>query len=277
MKIDSIDIRYFAADFSSVRTVLEHNKTLPWLSVAQSISGNYKIGLNGGDLVSTGKMGAFIAPAFVQQRIIHEPENGFMEFQYCFIDAVVNEIFSLEEIFSFPVTVGSDTGERLYSLLKDAIETSRDKELSDIQKILKHKKNSILILELLLPLATHISGDMENRYIAHTVNYIKKNYLRKITTETITRIANMSKTVFFDKFKEATGTTPVRMITELRLKNAAKLLIYSDKSVQEIANLCGYEDFLYFSKLFKKNFSLSPLHYKDKNKEYGVSESCNLV
>ncbi len=62
-------------------------------------------------------------------------------------------------------------------------------------------------------------------------------------------------------FKKEVGATPLEYMTRLRMKKASTMLIAqgdSDYSVAEIARLCGYEDALYFSRVFKKTFGVSP-------------------
>lgn len=65
-------------------------------------------------------------------------------------------------------------------------------------------------------------------------------------------------------FKQELGMTPRQFLTEKRLENAAKnLTIGSEKlNVSEIARKCGYTDPLYFSKLFKNRYGVSPKNYK---------------
>lgn len=65
-------------------------------------------------------------------------------------------------------------------------------------------------------------------------------------------------------FKKETGKTPIGFLTELRIKQACYLIdIYKDQlSLSEIAERCGYTDYVYFSKKFKELMGLSPTAYK---------------
>ena len=65
-------------------------------------------------------------------------------------------------------------------------------------------------------------------------------------------------------FQRSCGVTPLGYLTELRLNRAAQLLGCSDRSglsVIDIARACGYRDALYFSRMFKRKFGVSPIHY----------------
>lgn len=64
-------------------------------------------------------------------------------------------------------------------------------------------------------------------------------------------------------FKKETGLTPLQYLTEKRLENAASTLstFYGKGNVSETARLCGFSDPLYFSRLFKKKYGVSPRNY----------------
>lgn len=62
-------------------------------------------------------------------------------------------------------------------------------------------------------------------------------------------------------FKKEMGLTPLEYMTRLRMKKAESLLsaMWSrEHSVAEVARMCGYDDALYFSRVFKKTFGCSP-------------------
>lgn len=62
-------------------------------------------------------------------------------------------------------------------------------------------------------------------------------------------------------FKKEMGVTPLEYMTSLRMKKAETMLTAmwgNDYSVAEIGMLCGFDDALYFSRVFKKYFGCSP-------------------
>lgn len=68
-------------------------------------------------------------------------------------------------------------------------------------------------------------------------------------------------------FKKEMGITPLEYMTNLRMKKAEILLsaMWSrEYSVTEVAQMCGYEDALYFSRVFKKHYGCSPSHFAKK-------------
>ena len=65
------------------------------------------------------------------------------------------------------------------------------------------------------------------------------------------------------QFKIFTGKTPVEFLTQIRINHARYLIdIYRDSlSLAEIAEKCGYSDYIYFSRTFKKLMGVSPKNY----------------
>lgn len=65
------------------------------------------------------------------------------------------------------------------------------------------------------------------------------------------------------RFKEETGLTPLAYLTNMRLTYAQGLLLQENYvSIVDVAEKCGFGDSFYFSRLFKKQFGMSPLNYR---------------
>lgn len=63
-------------------------------------------------------------------------------------------------------------------------------------------------------------------------------------------------------FKKETNTTPKNYLTHLRIRKAKELLLETGDSIYYISQSVGFSDSLSFSKFFKKETGLSPLHYR---------------
>lgn len=57
--------------------------------------------------------------------------------------------------------------------------------------------------------------------------------------------------------------TPLQYLLNIRLTNAKKLLETTDYSINEIALIVGYDNALYFSRLFHKHVGVSPREYRE--------------
>lgn len=78
----------------------------------------------------------------------------------------------------------------------------------------------------------------------------------------------LSKPYFTTLFRQSTGMTPLQYLTEKRMENAKKLLLQKEElrlSIGEIADMCGYNDIYYFSRIFKKHTGLSPTQWSKQN------------
>ncbi|MEA4885539.1 MAG: helix-turn-helix transcriptional regulator, partial [Bacteroides graminisolvens] len=64
------------------------------------------------------------------------------------------------------------------------------------------------------------------------------------------------------KIKSISGLNATNYILKVRLNRAKKLLTTSQKPIGEIAMDCGFNDFAYFSRTFKKEFGITPSKYQ---------------
>ena len=74
-------------------------------------------------------------------------------------------------------------------------------------------------------------------------------------------------------FKSETGSTPLQFLTYTRLQAAAERLDAAAKeqlSITEISHLCGFHEPLYFSRVFRKKYGLSPQQYQNRPREEEV-------
>ena len=72
----------------------------------------------------------------------------------------------------------------------------------------------------------------------------------------------MSTSWFIRNFKQYTGTSPMQYILAIRIHNAEVLLQNEHYNITEISNIVGYDNPLYFSRIFKKIKGLSPSEYR---------------
>lgn len=94
------------------------------------------------------------------------------------------------------------------------------------------------------------------------VRYFHENYHLPIRIDQYARSHGMSVSWFIRNFKEYTGATPTQYILSLRISNAQSLLENTNYNVSEISNIVGYENPLYFSRLFKKQCGMAPSEFR---------------
>ena len=88
--------------------------------------------------------------------------------------------------------------------------------------------------------------------------YLQNNYTTDVTSEYLASLCNMSLTSFRRRFREVTGTSPIKYKNNLRMEKALSLLKTGEYSVTEAGAGVGCPDIYYFNKMFKKTFNKNP-------------------
>jgi len=90
-------------------------------------------------------------------------------------------------------------------------------------------------------------------------HYDQPNLVRELV-----RRCGLPERSFNRRFKAATGYTPISYIQSLRIEEAKQILETSDRPVEEVGWMVGYDDPAHFRRLFKRLTGLSPADYRRK-------------
>jgi AraC-like DNA-binding protein len=232
-----------------------HTKVLPYLSVVQAVEGSYDIQLDNGRTYNTGNGGFFIAPSNVHQRIIHntDPASKKMICRWILIKIKINDIYSFDEKFSFP------------TILPENIKT----EINAVFDRLFCADNTFdeyICYYEIIKLLSLVANEKEQPlppYIDQALHYIKDNYREKISVEDIAAQVQISSSHLFAVFKKQMGVSPISFLNSYRMSIASELLKGTTKSINQIAAEVGIDDSIYFNKIFKKHYQMSPTEYRN--------------
>ena len=100
--------------------------------------------------------------------------------------------------------------------------------------------------------------------IEAAVAYFNEN--TKISVEDYAESLHISTNWFIRNFKQYMKISPTQYILSLRMVNAQSLLENTDYKIGEIAEIVGYDNQLYFSRVFRKEYGVSPAQYRKKIK-----------
>lgn len=99
-------------------------------------------------------------------------------------------------------------------------------------------------------------------YVERAVQYIAEQYSYPITVEDVAIYTGVSRSYLFRLFREKMKQSPKEYLLEYRIRQACQLLNQTDLPVGSIAHSVGFEDNLYFSKVFRKYKSCTPSEYR---------------
>lgn len=94
--------------------------------------------------------------------------------------------------------------------------------------------------------------------------FIDRNYHEKINFDELSDKFGLGRRMLYRKWKEYFDETPAQCLLKIRIDTAMHYLINTDMRSKEISNLCGFDNPLYFSQIFKRKTGISPENFRHK-------------
>lgn len=162
----------------------------------------------------------------------------------------------------------------IYPLLSDAVVLSiklfKRKNQKMHEAILRESCNTLVGLAISQFLEQVKPPEKLSRFESVTKNFksiLEQNFPSIKSPSEYAEKLNISTPYLNECVKRATGHSVSFHIQERIILEAKRLLYHSSKSVKEIAEALGYDDYSYFIRTFSKVVKLSPLAFRDKNLE----------
>lgn len=143
--------------------------------------------------------------------------------------------------------------------LKDILVDIKLKEL--VLSILRLQNVNSFTLETTKNTAT-------NERFKAVIEYIKRNITSSINPAELSKMACMSKSVFYRAFTNEFGVPPTQMVLLEKIKHAKALMANEKMKIKEVCYALGFSDPNYFSRAFKKVEGITPNEYASKNRVY---------
>lgn len=138
----------------------------------------------------------------------------------------------------------------------------------DYQEMLEiHLRQILIMLHRYLKSSVKIENGMIVEEIDKAMLYFNEHYNENISIEDYAATRHMSTSWFIRNFKQYANVTPMQYILSIRISHAEDLLKNTEYNLTEISNIIGYENPLYFSRIFKKQKGLSPSEYRKNIKK----------
>lgn len=232
--------------------------TTRWDGITVVVDGSYTLQIRGAERLQTAVAGDIVfVPSGTQiTRRITTP----MTFYIISFDTQADHPFR----HSLPVgklALPKDSSAAILSSMRQAALVPNNQEL--IVHILEH-----IMAENYLFGRTYKAGLRPlSDEVAEAVEYMNRNFRRKIDMKELASRVYLSHTGLIWKFKRELDTTPSGYLILLRLRHAKQLLLDHDYSVSDVAEMCGYSNPFYFTNAFRGYTGMSPTEFRKQYKE----------
>ena len=128
----------------------------------------------------------------------------------------------------------------------------------------------ILIIRLMRNTALAVPAEPRiisgNRQCAAVRRYIDMHFKEALTLEQLAEEAHMNKYYLSHAFKREYGVSPINYMITRRIEESKYLLAETDLSMSQISQLLGFSSLSYFSQVFRRTQSVSPMEYRQNTK-----------
>jgi AraC family transcriptional regulator, arabinose operon regulatory protein len=101
--------------------------------------------------------------------------------------------------------------------------------------------------------------------VVQTVRYIEDHFASPLCIPRLARLANLSVEALARSFKRCRGETIGRFIAQVRVREAAHLLMHTDVRIEDVAERTGFPNRAYLSRVFKRTTGESPAEFRRRH------------
>lgn len=131
-------------------------------------------------------------------------------------------------------------------------------ELEQLGNVGELQEWLIRFIEKAGSLMEQISKQSKNVEIVNAQKYVRLRLDQKITLEEAANHLHLNPSYFSRLFKKETGENFIEYVTRIKMEKAKELLIESNKTIETISQMLGYDNKGYFVKLFKQHYGVIP-------------------
>ena len=136
--------------------------------------------------------------------------------------------------------------------------------VSDYIHVANHLRHTLALIE---PIYRQVNNSpirtiLTEASVSELREYMRDNLHKQLSLDDLAKVSKLSKYHFNRKYKALTGHSPLQHFIELKIEQACFLLESSHLRIADIAFQLGYDDPLYFSRVFRKVMAVSPSQYR---------------
>lgn len=102
----------------------------------------------------------------------------------------------------------------------------------------------------------------KNQTYLELVEYVNLHYMEEVTPAALAEKFHINISYLSQLFKKESGVTYTEYLTDLRIRQACRLLCSTDAKIADVAEMVGFHDYFYFARVFKKVMNMSPGEYR---------------
>ena len=166
--------------------------------------------------------------------------------------------FTSQEAIDLPLKLDGAVGNDVLLLVAACDEITR-KPIPDTDTM---EKIAHLLCCILLIMKDRAKQKGYNQLTFKIMQYLHSNFSEKITLDDIGRLTFFSPNYCENVFKRETGRSVIDYLLQIRIEEAKRLLAEGSLALGTVAEAVGFDDYNYFSRVFKKRTGYTPTEYK---------------
>lgn len=106
----------------------------------------------------------------------------------------------------------------------------------------------------------HVDASGCSELSQQIIHYLEAHYSEDLSLDTLAQALGYNKSYLCVAFKKDTRQTILDCLNMIRIRSAAELIVYSDHSLTQVAELCGFSTVSHFNRVFLKYAGITPGH-----------------
>ncbi len=146
------------------------------------------------------------------------------------------------------------------------------KYLSEMTKLNTIEELSLWLSRAIVRFTNHVFNltDVKHKDVMFKViDYIKRNYMYKLTLEDVSKYVFLSPSYLSKIFKDEMRCTFNLYLNRLRIEKSKIILLSGRQSIVEVCEMVGFDDQSYFTKVFKKMTGVTPAKFRERRGQSG--------